>query len=289
MSARRKAVLGAVAAVVPLVALALYLHFHTVAVLQARGTIAAQERSLLITATLLGLLVIVPVYILTVFIAWKYRVSNKRTKKYTPGWASSRWLEAVWWGIPLAIVTVLSVVAWRSSYALDPFKPLSGGKPLTIQVVALDWKWLFIYPEQQVASVNLAPLPVGRPITFRITSDTVMNSFWIPQLSGQIYAMPGMSTALNLMAGKPGDYYGSSANISGNGFAGMHFTARAEDEQVFNRWAATTRQSAPTLSLNAYNQLARPSKDNPAAAYRLGADNLFDYVVMKYMVPGGTQ
>lgn len=287
---RRKIAAVAVAALLVALALALYLHHHTVAVLQPAGTIASQERSLMYTAALLGMIVIIPVYILTVFIFWKYRESTKTDKKYTPDWDHSRWLEGVWWAIPLIIITILSIIAWRSSYALDPFKPLAAtAKPLVVQVVALDWKWLFIYPSQKVASVNQARIPVNRPVTFDITSDTVMNSFWVPQLSGQIYAMPGMSTELHLMAGRAGSYKGSSANISGDGFAGMDFSVKAEPESDFDAWTTATAKTAGTLTLASYNQLAKPSRDNPISNYSVGTPNLFDYIVMKYMEPGADQ
>lgn len=287
---RQKITVGTAVVLGALLALGLWLHGHTVSVLQPRGTIASQERSLLWTATWLGLLVIIPVYAITIFIFWKYRETHQAAKKYTPSWDHSRWLEIFWWAVPLMIITVLSVIAWRSSYALDPFKPLASRvKPLTVQVIALDWKWLFIYPDQKVASVNQVPLPVNRPIDFEITSDTVMNSFWIPQLSGQIYAMPGMSTQLHLMAGKSGNYYGSSANISGSGFAGMAFTAKAEPAAAFQAWVSKARQSPQKLSLSSYAELAKPSKNNPVATYALAASNLYDYTVMKYMEPGAGQ
>lgn len=287
---RRKIASINIALAATALALALYLHAHTVAVLQPAGTIASQERSLMYTALLLGMIVIIPVYILTVFIFWKYRENKKVEKKYSPDWDHSRWLEGIWWTIPLIIITILSVITWRSSYALDPFKALNTtAKPLIVQVVALDWKWLFIYPDQHVASINEVQLPVNRPVTFDITSDTVMNSFWIPQLGSQIYAMPGMSTQLHLMAGKTGSYKGSSANISGNGFSGMAFTAKAETEADFEAWTSTTAKTASKLTLNSYDKLAKPSHDNPVSYYSLSTGNLYDYIVMKYMEPGMAQ
>lgn len=283
----RKRVLLVAGLAVIILALFTYLRGHTVAVLSPRGVVANQERSLGFTAVGLGMIVIIPVYILTVVISLKYRENSKRPKKYTPTWDHSVWLEGLWWAIPLGIITILSVITWRSSYALDPFKPLeSNTKPLTVQVVALDWKWLFIYPEQKVASVNQVQLPLNTPITFDITSDSVMNSFWIPQLGGQIYAMPGMSTQLHLMAGKAGTYNGSSANISGNGFAGMAFTAKAEPLRDFDEWVSKAAKSPGTLTLSTYNKLAQPSKNNPIETYSLGTSNLYDYIVMKYMEPG---
>ena len=290
MSVRTKATISAVVLLAIAVVLTIYLHGHTVAVLNTRGVIASQERTLMATAVLLGMIVIIPVYILTATIAWRYRETNKVAKKYSPTWDHSRWLEGVWWAIPLVIITILSVITWHSSYALDPFKSLSTpAKPLTIQVVSLDWKWLFIYPDQKVASVNQAQIPVNRPVTFDITSDTVMNSFWVPQLGGQIYAMPGMATQLHLMADKTGTYSGSSANISGNGFAGMNFNVKAESESEFDAWADRTMKSSDKLTLATYSEIAKPSRNNPVANYSLGANNLFDYIIMKYMEPGAGQ
>ena len=289
MSKRKALWSAAFAAVILLIGCA-YLSRRTIAVLQPAGTIAGQERSLMLTAVALGMVVIIPVYILTIVIALRYRAGSRHAKKYSPSWDHSRLLEGVWWVIPLVIITILSVITWHSSYSLDPFKPLpASGKPLTIQVVALDWKWLFLYPGEHIASVNQVHLPINRPVTFDITSDTVMNSFWIPQLGGQIYAMPGMSTELHLMAGKPGTYDGSSANISGNGFAGMAFTAKTEPQQDFDAWAARSAKSSDRLTLASYSQLAKPSRNNPVRTYVLGTSNLFEYTVMKYMEPGAGQ
>ncbi len=287
---RKKLSALAAALLVALFTLGLYLHSRGVAVLNPAGQVAGKERTLMVEAVLLGLIVIVPVYILTVVIAWKYRENNSSGKKYSPDWDHSRWLEGFWWAIPLTIITILSVITWRSSYALDPFKALnSTAKPLTVEVVALDWKWLFIYPEQKIASVNQVQIPVDTPVTFDITSDTVMNSFWIPRLGGQIYAMTGMSTQLHLIAGKVGTYSGSSANISGSGFAGMAFTAKAEPQTDFTNWVSVAQKSQNKLTLDAYNKLARPSKTNSISTYSLSSNNLYDYIVMKYMEPGAGQ
>ncbi len=264
-----------------------YLHAKNFAVLNPRGVVAFRERRLMITTVLLGLLVVVPVYILTFSIAWRYREGNKKAR-YSPELAGNRWAETVWWGIPLAIIGVLSVITWNSSHALDPHRALQlSGTPMTIQVVALDWKWLFIYPQQGVASVNLAEFPVGTPVTFNITADAPMNSFWIPQLGSQIYAMPGMSSKLNLAADKPGSYDGSSANISGRGFAGMRFTAQATSEADFNNWLGIVRSSPDSLGMGDYKRLARPSENNPVQLYASVDRDLYNKVLLKYMVPGG--
>ncbi|HEY5806112.1 MAG TPA: ubiquinol oxidase subunit II, partial [Candidatus Saccharimonadales bacterium] len=210
----------------------------TVAILEPKGLIALQQRDLIFFTALLSLLVIVPVYALTIFIVWKYRAVNKKTK-YTPDWDGHKGIEALWWTVPCAIILVLSVVTWQTSHKLDPYQPIrSPKKPLTIQVVALEWKWLFIYPEQNIATVNYFQIPENTPINFEITSDAPMNSFWIPQLGSQIYAMPGMTTTLNLIADEPGKYNGASANISGAGFASMRFVAEAVPRADFDNWVA---------------------------------------------------
>src|SRR5688572_21939694 len=170
-----------------------------VAVLEPAGSIAERQRGLIIFASLLSLIVVVPVFALTFYIAWKYRASNKKAK-YTPDWDHHTGIEALWWAIPLALITILSVITYKTSHELDPFRPIaSDKKPLTVQVVALQWKWLFIYPEQNIASVNFVQFPEDRPVNFQITSDAPMNSFWIPQLGGQMYAMSGMNTKLHLI------------------------------------------------------------------------------------------
>jgi cytochrome o ubiquinol oxidase subunit 2 len=227
--------------------------------------------------------VVIPVFVLTVYIVLKYHEGNK-TARYSPEWDHSRLLESMWWGLPLIIITILAVITWNSSHQLDPSRPIvSDKKPLTVQVVALQWKWLFIYPEQKIASVNYLQMPVDTPVNFQITSDAPMNSFWIPKLGGQIYAMSGMSTQLHLMASKQGVFNGSSANISGRGFAGMSFKAQAVTEQEFDSWAGIVQRSHQSLSFDEYAKLARPSENNQVALYSEPAVNLYDTVLMQYM------
>lgn len=287
MNKKRK-ILGLVIAVAIVIGLLIwYLTRHKVAVLDPAGTIAAKERALITFAIILSAVVVIPVYALTISIAWNYRASNPKQKHYRPDWSHSRVLESIWWGIPLTIITILSVITWDSSHALDPYRTISSRtKPLTVQVIALDWKWLFIYPDQHIASVNQFELPVNTPLNIYLTSDTVMNSFWVPQLGSQIYAMPGMQSNLHLMATKLGDYYGSSANISGSGFAGMNFMARSVSQADFNSWVNQAIKSKTSLDLNAYNDVARPSSYNPVAYYSNVHNGLFDLVIMKYMEPG---
>ncbi|SRR5581483_2907813 len=262
----------------------LYLIYGDIAVLNSKGIIAHQERDLMILSTALMLIVVIPVFILGILFVWKYRSQNKKGK-YDAEWDRSTVAEAIWWGIPFLIVSVLAVIIWKSSHSLDPYKPLGEGQPLKIQVVALQWKWLFIYPEQKIATVNVVQFPEKTPIHFELTSDAPMNSFWIPQLSGQIFAMSGMTTQLHLMADGIGDYRGSSANISGTGFAGMTFTAESRSQSDFDHWVDKARQSSKSLYLESYKQLAKPSENDPISFYKLTDDELFHWIVMKYMMP----
>lgn len=265
--------------------MAYYLHSFNIQVLNPKGIVAHDQRNLLIFTVLLGLLVVLPVFAMTFTIAWKYRESNTKAR-YRPDWDHNVFAEALWWGIPTAIILVLSIVTWTTSHSLDPRKPLSDAAPMHIQVVALDWKWLFIYPDQGIASVNYVQLPVNRPVQFEITSNGPMNSFWIPQLGSQIYAMAGMSTHLNLEATSPGDYRGSSANISGKGFAGMVFTAHAGSEADFNAWVSQTRRSSSDLSSATYKDLAKPSENNPVAYYASASPELFNRILLSFQLPG---
>lgn len=257
-------------------------------VLQPKGTIANQQRDLLVIATLLMLIVVIPVYILTFAIAWKYRASNTKAK-YSPNLTGNRKAEAVWWGIPMAIIAILAVITWQTSHSLDPFKSLSSEKqPIKIQVVALQWKWLFIYPEHDIATVNHVEFPEKTPINFVITSDAPMNSFWIPSLGGQVYAMAGMSTKLHLMADTTGTYKGSSANISGEGFSDMRFTARSSTSTGFENWVQKTKQSNDKLSVDEYEKLSQKSRNNKVKYYSSVDNGLYDTIIMKYMAPAKT-
>lgn len=258
---------------------------HTIALLQPKGTIAQQQYDLLIFASLLSLVVVVPVFILTGFIVWRYRESNKKAT-YKPEWGGNLLLEFVWWGIPIILIGILAVVTWHSSHTLDPFRPItSDKKPLRIQVVALQWKWLFIYPDQGVASVNYARIPVDRPVQFELTSDAPMNSFWVPQLGGQVYAMSGMSTKLHLQASTAGTYDGSSANISGAGFADMRFVVEATSQHNVDTWVAYTKKTAAPLTLQSYSTLAQPSITYAKPVYALQDKNLYTSIIDKYMKP----
>lgn len=263
----------------------LLLYGTTMGVLNPKGMIALKQRNLIIAVTLLMLIVVLPVFVLTFVFAWKYRASNKKAK-YHPDLDQHLLAECIWWGIPCLIIIVIGILAWKGNQELDPFRPLDvSGKPITIQVVALQWKWLFIYPEQKIATVNFIQFPKETPINFEITADAPMNSFWIPELGGQIYAMPGMKTKLHLIASEIGSFRGSSANLSGVGFSGMRFIAKATSQEDFNRWVQSIKRSSKGLNKDTYNQLANPSKDNPVASYVLLENDLYDQIVMKYMKP----
>lgn len=257
----------------------------TFALLQPKGHIAQEQYDLLLFATLLSLVVVVPVFTLLAFIVWRYREGNTKAT-YKPDWGGNVALELVWWGIPIILIIILAVITWQSSHALDPYKPLdSTKKPIRVQVIALQWKWLFIYPDQQVASLNYLRIPEDRPINFELTSDAPMNSFWIPQLGGQVYAMSGMTTKLHLMANERGNYDGYSANISGEGFADMKFITQATSEEDFDAWVKYAKTTDKQLNQTTYLGLVKASVDNPKTIYKLTDSSLFDSVIMKYMTP----
>lgn len=264
---------------------ALYISNNNIPVLEPKGMIGEKERELIITASLLMLIVVIPVFVLTLVFAWKYREGNLKST-HAPDWEHNYIAEYCWWGVPVIIIIILAVTTWESSHTLNPFKPIeTGKKPVPIQVVALDWKWLFIYPEQGIATVNFVQFPEKTPLNFSITSDAPMNSFWIPQLGGQIYAMPAMRSKLHLIANETGSFRGASANISGKGFSGMVFTAKSCSEDEFHQWVQSVRQSQKRLTLDEYDQLAQPTEYHPVEYYLLMQEDLFDRIIMKYMEP----
>ncbi len=255
-----------------------------VAVLHPQGEIADKQRNLIVFTVLLSAIVVIPVFVLLAFFAWKYRESNTKAI-YTPDWDGNKLLESMWWGIPCAIILALSIVTWQTSHELDPYKSLNSNvKPINVQVVALQWKWLFIYPDHHIASVNVLQFPEKTPINFTLTADAPMNSFWIPSLGSQVYAMSGMSTQLHLMATTTGEYHGSSANISGKGFADMTFTARSSSHADFDRWVKQV-QSADSLDMTSYSKLAQPGVNKQPVFYSLKDHTLYDKIIMKYMAP----
>lgn len=261
-------------------------HFKDkIAVLFPKGIIALEQRNLLYIIQAIMLLVIIPVFIMTFIFSWKYRAGNPK-EKYEPDFVDNRLAEYLWWGIPFVLTAIIAVLTWIKTHELDPFKPIeSKNKALTVQVVALQWKWLFIYPEEKIASVNFFQIPKDTPIHFELTADAPMNSFWIPHLGGQIYAMPKMKTDLYLIADKTGDFRGSSANISGEGFAGMTFISRASSEEDYKKWVESSQQSSKILNLQTYEQLAIASQNNPVEIYQLKDAALFNQIIDKYMNP----
>jgi cytochrome o ubiquinol oxidase subunit 2 len=248
-------------------------------ILDPRGPIAAAQRLLLINTTAIMLVVVVPVILATLAFAWWYRSSNPRAGR-SPDLRYEGRMEFVIWSIPALTVTLLGGVIWISSHQLDPRAPIpADADPLRVEVVALDWKWLFIYPDQNIAAVNQLVIPAGTPVTFRLTSATVMNSFFVPQLGSQIYTMGGMTTHLNLLADAPGEFPGFSANFSGDGFARMRFVAEAVPAGDFDGWVAQVRGAGSALDDAAYAELAKPSEAVPPTTYRSVAPRLFERIV----------
>ncbi|PJE79473.1 Cytochrome bo(3) ubiquinol oxidase subunit 2 [invertebrate metagenome] len=248
----------------------------------SKGFLGAQEGRLITWVVSLLLLIIIPALFMSVYFPWRYRYTNKKAE-YLPEWEYSAKIECAVWLIPCLIIIVLALMATVTCFSLDPRKPLGEDKEtLTIQVIAMDWKWLFIYPEQQVAVVNEVAFPVGVPLEFLVTSDTVMNSFFIPQLGSQIYAMAGMENRLHLMASEAGCFRGLSANYSGVGFSGMKFTAKALSGHDFERWLGQVRQSQRVMDDGSYGILSQRSKDHPVQ-YFADIDPLhFRKVIEKY-------
>jgi cytochrome o ubiquinol oxidase subunit II len=249
-------------------------------VLDPQGPIGAAQLLLLINSTEIMLVVVVPVILATLGFAWWYRSSNTSATRSDDDRAYEGRLEFVVWSIPALVVILLGGVIWISSHLLDPRAPIpSPAKPLEIEVASLDWKWLFIYPEQGIAAVNQLVVPTETPVRFRLTSATVMNSFFVPQLGSQIYTMPRMTTHLNLLASRPGEFPGFSANFSGDGFADMRFIVKAVPAGEFSDWLAKVRGSGPTLDIPAYNAVAKPSIAVPPKTYRSVDPALFEGIV----------
>jgi len=265
------------------------------AVLNPAGDVALQQRNLIYASTGLMLLIIVPVMILTVIFAWRYRQGNKDAT-YDPHFDHSTALELVIWSAPLLIIIALGALTWSSTHLLDPFRPLDrvaagkpvdrNAKPLHVQVVSLDWKWLFIYPELGIATVNELALPVDRPVRFDITSTNMMNTFYAPTMAGMVYAMPGMRSTLHAVLNRPGDYDGLSANYSGAGFSDMHFRLRGLAPADFDRWVGETRAGGRALPTAAFLQLEKPSEKVPVMRFAAVQPGLFDRIVNRCVEPG---
>jgi cytochrome o ubiquinol oxidase subunit 2 len=253
-------------------------------VLRPSGAIAEQQAQLLIISTLLMLLIIVPVIVMTLVFAWRYRASNKDAP-YSPDWDHSVPLELLIWSAPLLIIIALGALTWIGTHTLDPYRPLDVKqaprdlRPIDVQVVALDWKWLFIYPEQGIALVNELAAPLDVPVRFKITSASVMNSFFIPALAGQVYAMPNMETTLHAVINRPGEYEGFSANYSGAGFSHMRFRFHGMSAADFDAWIRKAKASGGELTRSEYLQLERPSEREPVRRYGAVEAGLFDAIV----------
>ena len=264
-------------------------------VMSPSGDIAMQQRDLIVVSTILMLIIIVPVMALTLLFAWHYRRSNTAAN-YDPDWHHSTALEVVIWSAPLVIIVALGAVTWISTHKLDPYRPLdridaeraipADVKPLTVEVVALDWKWLFIYPDLGIASVNEMAAPVDVPINFKITASSVMNSFYIPALAGQIYAMPGMQTKLHAVINKPGEFDGFSANYSGDGFSHMRFKFHGVDAQGFDAWVARVKAQGTTLNRDTYLKLEKPSEREPVRYYASFENGLYEAILNLCAKPG---
>ncbi|HEX5455779.1 MAG TPA: ubiquinol oxidase subunit II [Candidatus Saccharimonadales bacterium] len=285
MSKKNKIIAGGIVLLALLAVVTNFFHHSDVQVLNPAGEIGEKERNLMYFALGLSLVVVIPVFIMLFSFAYTYREGNKKAK-YNPELSGSKLAEAIWWVVPTVLITILAVVAWRSSYSLDPYKELSSNvKPIRIQVVSLDWKWLFIYPDQKIATVNYFEIPQNTPVDFELTSDSVMNSFWIPRLGGQIYCMPGMTSHLHLVAEKTGEFKGSSANISGAGFSDMFFTAKSTTQGEFTDWMAGVKKTRSKLDDGLYAELAKPSRNTPKSEYGSVQEGLFSTIVGKYVVP----
>jgi cytochrome o ubiquinol oxidase subunit II len=264
-------------------------------ILQPAGDVAFQQRNLIIAATALMLLVIVPVIAMCFFFGWRYRAANTDAE-YDPDWDHSTQLEVVIWTIPLLIVIALGAMTWISTHTLDPYRPLGRiapskpvppeTKPLEVQVVSLDWKWLFIYPEQGIATVNEMAAPVDRPILFRMTSSSVWNTFWVPAIAGMVYTMPGMETKLHAVANREGDFVGQSAHYSGPGFSRMTFTFKALPGAGFDQWIAKARETDATFDRAAFLALDKPSEREPARVLGRVEQGLYDVILGLCVKPG---
>jgi cytochrome o ubiquinol oxidase subunit II len=255
-------------------------------VLDPVGPIGHSERIILLDSLAIMLAIVVPTILCTLAVAWWYRASNTRAA-YAPHWAESGRLELLVWSIPALVILFLGSIAWISSHELDPAKPLrSNVKPLEVEVVALDWKWLFIYPDQHIASINRLVTPVGTPVHFRLTASSVFNVFWVPQLGSEIYAMNGMATELYLAADRAGTFLGVAAHFNGDGFSDMTFDTQAMSAEDFSRWVASVQANGPALDETTYHTLLRQTSHVAPYTYRSVTPRLFDQIVSQHLPPG---
>ncbi len=254
--------------------------------LDSKGMVGLAQRDLILICIGLMLIVVIPAIVLTFVFAWRYRAGNTKAK-YMPDWSHSTKVEIVVWGVPLIIIAVLAVIVWKSTHELDPYKPLDvAGEPLHVDVIATDWKWVFVYPDLGIATVNQLNFPANRPLAFNITSNSTMNTFFIPQLGGQIYAMAGMRTQLHLIANEPGQFRGMSGNYSGHGFSNMKFIATASSNEDFERWVTEVRSAPDALSFTQFKALAAPSKNAPVQHFSSVEPLLFKKVIDQFIGVG---
>ncbi|MHA7967539.1 ubiquinol oxidase subunit II [Paenibacillus sp. CAU 1782] len=256
-------------------------------VLDPKGPIGQSQKELIIITTLLCAIIIVPVLILTAVIVWRYRDRPNRKASYQPHWEHSTKLEVTWWAIPIVIIGIIGVVTVNYTYLLEPSRPIESEKqPITIQATSMDWKWLFTYPDEDIATVNYIKFPEGVPIRFQLTADTAMNSFWIPQLGGQLYSMSGMAMTLYLQADEQGSYYGSGANFNGKDFAQMTFTADAVSQEEYDKWVSDIKGDSPALTMDGYESLTDPGRSD-VQLFSSFPEGLFDKIVTQYVEEGG--
>ncbi|MCP3725809.1 ubiquinol oxidase subunit II [Paraburkholderia sp. CNPSo 3272] len=254
--------------------------------LNSKGSVGLQERDLIVLCTGLMLIVVLPAIVLTFVFAWQYRAANHKAR-YMPEWAHSTRIEAVVWGIPILIIVTLATIVWKSTNALDPYRPLDvPGQPINVEVIATDWKWIFIYPDLGIATINQLVFPAHREVAFSITSNSTMGTFFIPQLGGQIYAMAGMRTQLHLMANEEGKFRGMSGNFNGPGFSDMKFIATATSEDDFQRWVKQVQTSPNRLDFNTFQKVATPSQGTAVVQFSRVQPGLFRAVIDQFVAPG---
>lgn len=253
----------------------------------SKGAVGIAQRDLIILCIALMMIVVLPAIFLAFYFPWRYRSSNKNAV-YEPEWSHSTKIEVVVWGIPVIIIAILSVIVWKSTHALDPYKPLDAPvEPLHVEVIATDWKWVFIYPDLGIATINQLNFPANRPLSFDITSNSTMNTFFIPQLGGQIYAMAGMRTKLHLIANEPGQFRGMSGNYSGHGFSKMNFVATATSDEEFESWVRQVRSSAPVMfDFETFKRVAKPSQGNAVVHFAKVEPGLFKKVIDQFIGVG---
>ena len=260
------------------------MHGHNVALFDSRGVIAHDQRNLMVLVTAIMLVVAIPALFMFYFFAWKYRESNSKASRASKA-GRRRALVPNMWLVPTAFAVVLSLIMWPAAHRLDPRREIAAdAKPIKIQVISMRWKWVFIYPQQHIATVNYVQIPQHTPVTFELTADEApMSSFWIPNLGGQLYSMTGHANELNLVGDTLGDYTGSSAEINGSGFADMKFTVRVSPQSAFDFWVNEAKLSGKALDETEYNRLLKPSQDNPQVFYASVDGRLYDNVLVKYM------